>query len=215
MRARRLASISDRAAFRRPLGGHFRDAFTELAPQPARLSVLFVSPYPICPPVHGGAVFMYQTVRELARLCDLNLIVLLDHAREREAHKKLDSMCASTQYIVRMEGRQKAFGSMEPHAVREFRNPDLALLIHRQILTKQIDVVQAHGLRNVHLYEGEEWIDVREAVGDLTKKFLCLNEVYPKGFSIPKRFIGENIIHLPTVKTHLRRGLQRLASSGR
>jgi hypothetical protein len=68
---------------------------------------------------------------------------------------------------------------------------------------KQIDVVEQHGLRNVHLYEGEEWIDVRDAVGDLTKKFLCLNEVYPKGFSIPKRFIGENIIHLPTVKTHI------------
>lgn len=68
---------------------------------------------------------------------------------------------------------------------------------------KQIDVVQAHGLRNVHLYEGEEWIDVRDAVGDLTKKFLCLNEVFPRGFSIPKRFIGENIVHLPTVKTHI------------
>ncbi|MEZ4371368.1 MAG: DUF362 domain-containing protein [Polyangiaceae bacterium] len=68
---------------------------------------------------------------------------------------------------------------------------------------KQLDVVQAHGLRNVHLYEGEEWIDVRDAVGDLTKKFLCLNEVYPKGFSIPKRFIGENILHLPTIKTHI------------
>ncbi len=68
---------------------------------------------------------------------------------------------------------------------------------------KQVDVVEAHGLRNVHLYEGEEWINVHDAVGDLTKKFLCLNEVYPKGFSIPKRFIGENIIHLPTVKTHI------------
>jgi len=68
---------------------------------------------------------------------------------------------------------------------------------------KQIDVVQAHGLRNVHLYEGEEWIRVEEAVGDLTKKFLCLNQVYPKGFLIPKRFVGENIIHLPTVKTHI------------
>jgi len=68
---------------------------------------------------------------------------------------------------------------------------------------KQIDVVQAHGLRNVHLYEGEEWIRVEDAVGDLTKKFLCLNQVYPKGFLIPKRFVGENIIHLPTVKTHI------------
>jgi uncharacterized protein (DUF362 family) len=68
---------------------------------------------------------------------------------------------------------------------------------------KQLNVVNDHGLRNVHLYEGEDWIDIREAVGDLTKSFLCLNEVYPKGFLIPKRFIGENIIHLPTIKTHV------------
>src|SRR5512132_498740 len=37
---------------------------------------------------------------------------------------------------------------------------------------KQILPVEAHGLRNVHLYEGEEWIPIQEAVGDLTKKFL-------------------------------------------
>jgi uncharacterized protein (DUF362 family) len=68
---------------------------------------------------------------------------------------------------------------------------------------KQINVIDAHGLKNVHLYEGQEWIHVRDAVGDLADKFICLNEVYPKGFHIPKRFIGENIIHLPTVKTHV------------
>ena len=68
---------------------------------------------------------------------------------------------------------------------------------------KQLDVVMAHGLRNVHLYESETWVDIQDAVGDLTKKFLCLNEIYPKGFLIPKRFIGENIIHLPTIKTHV------------
>ena len=68
---------------------------------------------------------------------------------------------------------------------------------------KQLPVVQAHGLRNIHIYEGEEWINIKDAVGDLTKKFLCLNDVYPKGFMIPRRFIGENIIHLPTVKTHV------------
>src|ERR1044071_1326829 len=69
---------------------------------------------------------------------------------------------------------------------------------------KQLNVVEAHGLRNIHLYEGDEgWINIKDAVGDLTKKFLCLNEVYPEGFMIPRRFIGENIIHLPTVKTHV------------
>lgn len=68
---------------------------------------------------------------------------------------------------------------------------------------KQINVINAHGLKNVHLYEGEEWIHIRDAVGDLADKFLCLNDVYPKGFMIPKRFIGENILHLPTIKTHV------------
>ncbi len=69
---------------------------------------------------------------------------------------------------------------------------------------KQLPVVEKHGLRNVHLYdEGEEWIHVRDAVGDLADEFLVLNEVYPEGFLIPKRFVGENIIHLPTVKTHV------------
>ena len=68
---------------------------------------------------------------------------------------------------------------------------------------KQLPVVETHGLRNIHLYEGEDWVHIRDAVGDLADKFLCLNNVYPKGFLIPKRFIGENIIHLPTIKTHV------------
>jgi GT2 family glycosyltransferase/glycosyltransferase involved in cell wall biosynthesis len=139
-KARQLATISDSEAFRRPLGGHFRDAFCPMPEE--KLKVLFVSPYPICPPVHGGAVFMYQTVRELARLCELHVIVLLDYAHQRPAHSELDALCATSEYIVRMEGRQKAFGSTEPHAVREFRNADLAWLIHRQIFTRQIDVLQ-------------------------------------------------------------------------
>jgi uncharacterized protein (DUF362 family) len=68
---------------------------------------------------------------------------------------------------------------------------------------KQLPVVEAHGIRNIHLYEDEDWIPIGEAVGDLTRRFLCLNDVYPKGFHIPRRFLGENIIHLPTVKTHV------------
>ena len=40
-----------------------RDRFDAMDRAPERLRVLFVSPYPICPPVHGGGVFMYQTLR--------------------------------------------------------------------------------------------------------------------------------------------------------
>ena len=68
---------------------------------------------------------------------------------------------------------------------------------------KQLHVTEAFGLRNIHLYEDEEWIDIREAVGDLTDQFICLNDVFKDSFMIPKRLVGENIIHLPTIKTHI------------
>ena len=141
-RARQLAVVSDTEAFRRPLGGYFRDRFTNLVPSPKQLNVLFVSPYPICPPTHGGGVFMYQTATELARLTRLHLIVLLDFEHQRAPHAELVSRCASAEFIVRMTGRAHSFGSVDPHAVAEFSNPELEWLIHRQILLKNIDVLQ-------------------------------------------------------------------------
>ena len=73
-RARSLARIDDTEAFRRPLGGYYRDRFASIEPAPERLRVLFVSPYPICPPIHGGGVFMYQTLREMAQLAEVHVV---------------------------------------------------------------------------------------------------------------------------------------------
>ena len=42
-----------------------------------------------------------------------------------------------------------------------------------------------------------EWIRY-EFKGELLK----LNQIFPEGIEIPKLFVGKNIIHLPTVKTH-------------
>ncbi|MFN0168959.1 MAG: glycosyltransferase [Bryobacteraceae bacterium] len=141
-RARSLAVVDDTEAFRRPLGGWFQDRFGTMTPEPERLRVLFVSPYPINPPVHGGGVFMYQTLRQLAKLADVHVLALLDHPDQIPAHQELAEFCASAGHIVRMEGRVKTFGSMTPHAVREFDNDDLAWLIHREIHLRGIDVVQ-------------------------------------------------------------------------
>ena len=112
-------------------------------PRPDRLRVLFVSPYPICPPAHGGGVFMYQTLRELATLCEVHVVALLDHpeqlARQRES-------CATSAPPRNSWSAWKAaaahLGSIVPHAVREFANDDLDWLIHRQIYTAAIDVLQ-------------------------------------------------------------------------
>jgi len=141
-RARSLAMVDDTEAFRRPMGGYFRDRFDVFDPDPDRLNVLFVSPYPICPPAHGGGLFMYQTLRELARLSDVHVLALLDHPDQLPANQDMGDFCASTEFLIRIEGRTRHLGSIVPHAVREFQNDDLDWLIHRQLYTKKIDVLQ-------------------------------------------------------------------------
>ncbi len=141
-RALALATVSDTEAFRRPLAGYFRDRFERLPESPDKPSVLFVSPYPICPPVHGGGVFMYQTALELAPLCALHLVILLDHEWERRQHAELEGKAASVEYLVRTEGKPKELGSIIPFSVREFASADLEWLLHREIYLRQIDVLQ-------------------------------------------------------------------------
>ncbi len=65
-------------------------------------------------------------------------------------------------------------------------------------LNKHKPVIDKYGLRNIHLYEGEEWVTYQPK-GEM----LVLPDVFPNGIQIPKRMIGENIIHLPTMKTHI------------
>jgi len=68
-------------------------------------------------------------------------------------------------------------------------------LVNKQ---KQV-VVDKYGLRNIHLYEpSEEWIRYQPKT-----KMLALDKIFSEGIRIPKRLIGSNVIHLPTMKTHV------------
>src|SRR4051794_6236302 len=104
-RAIALSAISDTEAFRRPLGGYFRDRFEMDGPPSEPLRVLFVSPYPICPPVHGGGVFMYQTLREMTKLAEVHVAELLDWPTDVKANEELRTFCASAEWLVRPTGR--------------------------------------------------------------------------------------------------------------
>jgi glycosyltransferase involved in cell wall biosynthesis len=141
-RARGLAAITDSEAFLRPLGGYYRDRFASMETDPQRLRVLFVSPYPIYPPVHGGAVFMYQTLRELAQLAETHVIALLDWPSQAQDHQELGRFCASAEWLPRPTEEMVETGSRLPYPVREIAMDDLDWLIHRQLYSRRIDVLQ-------------------------------------------------------------------------
>jgi uncharacterized protein (DUF362 family) len=67
-----------------------------------------------------------------------------------------------------------------------------------EVNNKHKPVLEKYGIRNIHLYEGEEWVRYEPKA-----KMLVLDSIYPEGIHIPKRLTGSNIIQLPTVKTHV------------
>ena len=61
-------------------------------------------------------------------------------------------------------------------------------------------VTDTYGVPCLYLYNQDfEW----ERYTPKTRPFLVLDKVYPDGVYIPKALIGKNIVHLPTVKTHV------------
>lgn len=60
-------------------------------------------------------------------------------------------------------------------------------------------VTEKKGIPCEYLYqENFEWVRFEPK-----KPFLVLDKVYPDGVYIPKTLIGKNMVHLPTVKTHV------------
>ena len=142
-RARSLAAVNDREAFRRHIGGYFRDRFdAPLEPVPSRLRVLFAAPYAIEPPLHGGAVFMKLTLESLAPLARLHVIGMVDRPDELARQESLSRFCQSVRFNVRRPLRTKQPSSRLPHAVREFADSEFEWRLHRTLYQEHIDVVQ-------------------------------------------------------------------------
>jgi uncharacterized protein (DUF362 family) len=60
-------------------------------------------------------------------------------------------------------------------------------------------VTDKHSIPCLYLYNQDfEWVEYRPK-----RPFLVLDKVYPDGVFIPKDLVGMNMVHLPTVKTHV------------
>jgi uncharacterized protein (DUF362 family) len=63
-------------------------------------------------------------------------------------------------------------------------------------LNKWLPVLKRYGL-SFHALPEQKW-----TVYKFKNKLLRLNEIFPEGIEIPEIYIGKQILHLPTVKTH-------------
>ena len=65
------------------------------------------------------------------------------------------------------------------------------------VKNKHSAVERVHGLDALYL-EDAKWVDFQPQ-----DRMLALDRIYPNGFQIPADFIGKNVLHLPTMKTHV------------
>jgi uncharacterized protein (DUF362 family) len=68
-----------------------------------------------------------------------------------------------------------------------------------EVNNKHRAVTDKYGIPCVYLYENQfEWVRYEPK-----QPLMVLDKVYPEGIYIPKALMGKNIVHLPTVKTHV------------
>ena len=71
--------------------------------------------------------------------------------------------------------------------------------IEGAVNNKHQAVEKQHGLESVFLdYPPVRWVDYKPK-----SDMLVLGDIYPEGFQIPEMFFGKNVLHLPTMKTHV------------
>lgn len=141
-RARNLGVLDDLEAFRGSRPIYYHDRFSRFQVEPQRPRVLFVCPYPLWPPVHGGAISIHGTVTHLSRFAEVHLIVLCETPAQIAQQDKLLDVASSVTPLLRRTAVPPEIGSLLPHSVREFRDEDIRWVVEREILRRSIDVVQ-------------------------------------------------------------------------
>lgn len=69
-----------------------------------------------------------------------------------------------------------------------------------EVNNKHRFVTDQYSVPCIYLYNQEfEWVRYEPK----TRPFLVLDQVFPEGVYIPKALVGKNMVHLPTVKTHV------------
>jgi uncharacterized protein (DUF362 family) len=67
-------------------------------------------------------------------------------------------------------------------------------------LNRYVPIFRHYGVPALYNFRREDmtWVNYRPKA-----KMLALDHIYPEGIRLPDYFIGKNIVHLPTVKTHM------------
>ena len=132
------------------------------SPERPRIAVL--SPYFPYPLAHGGAVRIYNLLREIAREFDIELFAFNESATDPETGPVLD-FCARVVLVRRPEYRVPAWSTLAPAEVLEYRSPAMREALDGERRTfgyraLQVEYTQLAGYRGDILVEHDVTFDL-------------------------------------------------------
>lgn len=134
-----------RARWRRVWRGQIDGASASSSVRPEagyRPRVLIVSPYPIHPPNHGGAVRLYNLIKLLSRDCDLYLLIFIRERDDAEQRAALEPYCKKVSFHHWQPRFDRPLGKLLPPNARIFESHRAGQRVLDLLKTHRIDVLQ-------------------------------------------------------------------------
>ena len=111
------------------------------ATSPRRRSIAVLTPYFPYPLSHGGAVRIFNLLREMAAEFDVFLFSFLDRETEQDFQPVLEH-CARLILVKKARYREPRWSTLEPPEVHEFRSPAMRSAIERIRREHKIEALQ-------------------------------------------------------------------------
>jgi glycosyltransferase involved in cell wall biosynthesis len=111
------------------------------ATSPGRRRVAVLSPYFPYPLSHGGAVRIYNLLREMAREFDVELLSFFDTDKEPDAAPLLE-FCARLALVRKPRYREPRWSTLLPPEVHEFHSPGMRWALEEERRAFGFDAVQ-------------------------------------------------------------------------
>ena len=158
------------------------------ASQRAKVAVLYTSPETVVED-YGRLMRLADADKHLAAATPTILKVNI-------SWQKWFPACSTTPW--QLEGVIRALRSLGLPELYACHNSTVVVDSHEgEVANKQKPVCDKYNVPDVHL-EDVKWTRYQPK-GEM----LVLNKIFPEGIHIPEFLVGKNIVHLPTMKTHV------------
>ncbi len=159
------------------------------------------APRPLVAVLYTGAATVLDDIAQVMRLAEYTSVLpaaIETVLKINISWQRYYPACSTTPW--QLEGVIRALQQDGYQKILPVQNGTVVVNSHEgEVGNKHNVVLDKYGLQSLHLTDkGVPWVPYTPK-----SEMLALDKVFPEGIKIPEALIGKNVIHLPTLKTHV------------